>query len=118
MSSRVFASLLTCLVSVGASATIPADCGDVSTKYFSWAELKVYPPRPTRPATDAWAKAQEANGASHYIAEYCKDGRIVSLTKRLNKSIYFRYDYSYDDGKLAGVRLTNENGKNQVVTGR
>jgi len=118
MTSRIFAPVLLYLVSGATYAVVPDDCGDLSTKYFSWAALKVYPPRPSNPQSEAWAKAQEANGASHYIAEYCKDGRLVSLTKRLNKAIFFRYDYSYDGKKLVELRVTDENGKTNVVTGK
>ena len=118
MTSRIFAPVLLYLVSGATYAVVPDDCGDRSTKYFSWAALKVYPPRPSNPQSEAWAKAQEAIGASHYIAEYCKDGRLVSLTKRLNKAIFFRYDYSYDGKKLVELRVTDENGKTNVVTGK
>jgi hypothetical protein len=118
VTSRLFATVLFTLISGRTHAVLPADCGSVSTKYFSWAALKVYPPRPANPESEAWAKEQEANGTAHYTAEYCKDGRIVSLTKRLNKATFFRYDYSYDGRKLVELRLTDENGTTKVVTGK
>lgn len=116
--SRTFLAALLSLVSCKAYAVLPEDCGNVSTKYYSWASLKTYPPRPSNPQSEKWAREQEAKGASHYIAEFCKDGRIVSLTKRLDKALFFRYDYSYDGAKLVELRLTDKDGKTSVVSGK
>jgi hypothetical protein len=113
--SRIFAAAVLGLTSCRLYAAPPADCGNISTKYFSWAALKVYPPRPTNSESEGWGEEQEANGASHYIAEYCNDGRIVSLTKRLNRATFFRYDYFYNGNKLIEVRLTDETGKTRVI---
>jgi hypothetical protein len=118
MTSRAFAAVFLGFTSGVLHAAPPADCGSVSTRYFSWAALKVYPPQPTNPESEAWAKEQENNGASHYIAEYCKDGRIISLTKRLNKTTFFRYDYSYDGKRLVELRLTDESGNTKIITSK
>lgn len=92
-----------------------APCSALSTKYFSWAALKTYPPKPTDPQSESWATEQETKGGSYYVAEYCQDGRILSLTKRLGKATFFRYDYSYNGSKLVEVRLTDADGKAKVI---
>lgn len=115
MTARTCAAILLAFACSMTRAAPPADCGRLVTKYFSRAALKVYPPRPARPESAAWAREQEAKGGAYYIAEYCDDGRIVSLTKRLNRATFFRYDYSYESGKLAGLRLTDQGGRSKIV---
>ena len=102
-----FSTLLACTQSTEAATP----CGKITTKYFSSAEQKLYPPRPERPQSEDWANSREQIGGAYYIAEYCESGEIISLTKRLNKEVNFKYDYIYEDGKLTAVDLTDQQGK-------
>jgi hypothetical protein len=109
------------LVSVIASAhaTSPAPaCTDVTVKAHGWAELKRYPPKPSHAKSLEWAKAQEEARAAYYLSEYCPDGKIQSLTKRVGRKVMFRYDFDYMGDKLFGVRETDENGNVHLHSGK
>jgi hypothetical protein len=73
--------------------------GQQTTRYFSWAALKVNPAKPTDEITPDAARAREASGQAYYIATYDDAGRIILLEKRLRGATFFRYTYAYPNGE-------------------
>jgi hypothetical protein len=117
MRGTLAVALLLTVAASGQATESRTPCGKITTKYYSWAELKRFPPRPSHPESEAWAQNQERTGGSHYIAEFCENGDIISLTKRLDKKVFFRYEYIYDGGKLTAVQLIDEQGKQRIEKG-
>jgi len=76
-----------------------AEPGQKTTRYFSWAALKVNPAKPTDEITAEEAQAREASGKAYYIATYDDVGRILSLQKRFQGATFFRYTYAYPNGE-------------------
>ena len=70
-----------------------------TTRYFSWAQLKTNPAKPTDEITLEEAQAREAAGEAYYIATFDTLGRLRSLEKRLGGKTFFRYGYAYPDGE-------------------
>ena len=95
--------------------SMPSMSEKTTTRYYSWAELKQFPPRPARLQTREWAEEQERGGKSHYIADFSEDGRILTLTKRLDRKVFFRYEYLYEGGKLNAVRLIDQEGNARLI---
>ncbi|MGH1350384.1 MAG: DUF6156 family protein [Methyloligellaceae bacterium] len=83
------------------------DEGNNSKFFASFAGAKKLPMRPVEPIT-----YEEAQKALSYIeATYDEDGRLIRLTKFVNKTIYFVQSTSYDnEGKIARVIVKDAEG--------
>ena len=66
-------------------------------RYFAWAGLKTLPARPSDEISAKAASNYEALGKAYYIATYDIEERLLTLEKRLDKKMFFKYLYSYND---------------------
>jgi len=82
-------------------------CDNATIKYFSWANLKVFPEQVSNPITKEEADKREAKGEAYYMQLICDSGEIMQLTKRWNQKVFFQIDYLGDSGKIT----TDINGK-------
>jgi len=92
-------------------APIVEACEEPHLKYFSWAALKLDPPKPTNEITKVETQSRESKGEAYYIATYCKSGEVFFLEKRWNKRTFSKMKYNYVNGKYSGVEVVNINSK-------
>ena len=77
------------------------------------ADYKV-PFTPKNEITQAQATTDEAAGNAYCIASFNEQGLVSTFEKRLKGKTFFRFVYTYKEGKLVEARGVNADGKESV----
>jgi len=75
-------------------------CDNATEKYYSWANLKVFPEQVSGSIDKAEAQKRESKGEAYYIQLVCDSGDVLMLTKRLDRKVFFQIDYLGKSGKI------------------
>ena len=86
-------------------------CDNATEKFYSWANLKVFPEKVSNQISNAEAQKREHSGKSYYVQLVCDSGDILMLTKRLNGKVFFQIDYLDNAKGIYGKITTNSEGK-------
>jgi len=86
-------------------------CDNATERFYSWANLKVFPEKVSGELSSEEAKRRELNGEAYYIQLVCDSGDILMLTKRLNGKVFFQIDYLDNTKGIYGKITTNSEGK-------
>ena len=80
------------------------------TYYFGWADLYKKVPSFKYPLSKEKVSQLEQEGKAYYIAEFDTHGKIISLGKRLEQKLFFKYKYYYSNGAVSRMEVTNQEG--------
>ncbi|WP_045856590.1 hypothetical protein [Teredinibacter purpureus] len=86
-------------------------CDNATEKYYSWANLKVFPEKVSGQIDKVEAEKREANGDAYYIQLVCDSGDILMLTKRFDSKVFFQIEYLDNSDGIYGKTITNSEGK-------